>query len=214
MRALLIALVAVFSALAATAPASAGQVCNETSYVIDVAKAWRTPSGIAAEGWARIMPGGCAEIGPGADVDQYLYARSTQAYLGGLREWRGALDVCVDEADFSIEGVADCAALGLETRQFRQLTEPERTRAVLVELEDYRDRAEEAGLQRLLQAAGYDIRVIDGYAGRRTRRQVDAFETDAGVSFGADRAALIAALHARALERNATAGLRICNEAD
>ena len=197
MRALLVVMAAL-AGLAFTAPARAGEVCNETSFMVDVAKAWRTPTGIAAEGWVRIAPGGCGEIGPGPETDQYLYARSTPAYLGGVREWRGGLDVCVDEADFQIEGVADCDALGLETRQFRQLSEPERTRAVLVELADFRERAEEAGLQRLLQAAGYDIRVIDGYAGRRTRRQIDAFESDAGRAFGADRAGLIEALHARA----------------
>ncbi|MGJ3232528.1 MAG: DUF1036 domain-containing protein [Oceanicaulis sp.] len=212
MRALIV-LAGLLSALAFTAPARAGEVCNETSFMVEVAKAWRTPSGVAAEGWVRIAPGGCGEIGPGPETDQYLYARSTTAYLGGVREWRGGLDVCVDETDFQIEGVADCAALGLETRQFRQLDEAERSRAVLVELADFRERAEEAGLQRLLQAAGYDIRVIDGYAGRRTRRQIEAFESDVGRSFGADRAGLIEALHAQAVERNANAGLRICNDA-
>jgi uncharacterized membrane protein len=212
MRALAL-LAVLITGLAFTAPARATEVCNETSFVVDVAKAWRTPSGVAAEGWVRIAPGGCGEIGPGPETDQYLYARSTQAYLGGVREWRGGLDVCVDVTDFQIEGVADCDALGLETRQFRQLSEAERSRAVLVELADYRDRADEAGLQRLLQSAGYDIRVIDGYAGRRTRRQVELFEADAERAFGTDRAGLIAALHDRALARNETAGLRICNDA-
>jgi len=212
MRALIV-LAALVAGLAFAAPARAGEVCNETSFMVDVAKAWRTPSGLAAEGWMRIAPGGCGDIGPGAEADQYLYARSTPAYLGGVREWRGGLDVCVDETDFQIEGVADCEALGLEVRQFRRLADSERERAVLVELADFRDRAEEAGLQRLLQSAGYDIRVIDGYAGRRTRRQIDAFESDVGQSFGADRAGLVAALHAHALERNETAGLRICNDA-
>lgn len=212
---LLLILAAALAGLAVTgAPARAGEVCNETSFMVDVAKAWRTPSGVAAEGWLRLAPGGCGEIGPGPETDQYIYARSTPAYLGGVREWRGGLEVCIDETDFQLEGVADCAALGLESRGFRQLDEAERARTVLVELADFRQRAEEAGLQRLLQAAGYDIRVIDGYAGRRTRRQVDAFESDYGRAFGADRAGLIAALHERALERNENAGLRICNGAD
>lgn len=199
---------------ALTAPgARAGEVCNETSFVVEVAKAWRAPEGLTVEGWTQILPGQCAEIGPGAETDQYLYARSTRAYLGGVREWRGALEACIDEADFEIQGVGDCQALGLESRDFRRLTGPERERAVLAELEDYGDRAEEAGIQRLLQAAGYDIRSIDGYAGRRTRRQIAAFQSDVEQTFGADRIGLMQALHARALERNAQAGLRVCNEA-
>lgn len=215
MARLILALALILSGAAlSSSPARAGEVCNETSFIVEAAKAWRTATGLAAEGWVRIAPGGCAEVGPDVETEQYLYARSTRAYTGGVREWRGALDVCVDETDFSFEGVADCEALGLEARQFRRLTEDERERAVLVELEDFRDRAEEAGLQRLLQAAGYDINIIDGYAGRRTRRQIEAFQEDAEEDFGADRGALIEALHERALARNRGVGLRVCNEAD
>lgn len=211
---LLACLALVIVGLTTSAPARANEVCNETSFMVEVAKAWRTATGIAVEGWERIAPGGCATVGPDVDTEQYLYARSTSAYTGGIREWRGGLDICVDETDFSFEGVADCAALGLESRMFRRLEPSERERATLVELEDYRDRAEEAGLQRLLQAAGYDIRVIDGYAGRRTRRQISEFQSAIDVDFGADRSALIEALHTAALERNRNAGLRVCNEAD
>lgn len=211
----LAALACIFVAsLAVSAPARAGEVCNETSFMVEAAKAWRTANGLASEGWVRIAPGGCAGVGPDVETEQYLYARSTRAYTGGVREWRGALDVCVDETDFDFEGVADCEALGLEARQFRRLNEAERDRAVLVELADYRDRAEEAGLQRLLQAAGYDINIIDGYAGRRTRRQIDVFQDDVEIDFGADRTALIEALHTAALARNSDAGLRVCNETD
>ena len=127
-------LIAAFIALGFSGAAQAGQVCNETSFMVEAAKAWRTPTGLAVEGWARIAPGGCAEIGPSTSSDQYLYARTTRAYLGGVREWRGSLDICVDETDFAFEGVADCETLGLETRKFRQLTDAERDHAVLVEV--------------------------------------------------------------------------------
>ena len=122
-------LIAAFIALGFSGAAQAGQVCNETSFMVEAAKAWRTPTGLAVEGWARIAPGGCAEIGPSTSSDQYLYARTTRAYLGGVREWRGSLDICVDETDFAFEGVADCETLGLETRKFRQLTDAERDQA-------------------------------------------------------------------------------------
>lgn len=194
--------------------AKAGEVCNETSFMLEIATAWRTEAGLAAEGWTRVRPGACEDTPADPSIsEQYLYARSTAAYPGGVREWRGGQDVCVDAGDFSFEGLADCAALGLQSRRFRRLGEDERGRVILVEPADFGERAEEAGLQRLLQAAGYDIRLIDGYAGRRTRRQIDAFETDAGRSFGTDRTGLIEALHAAALSRNGEAGLQICNEA-
>ena len=197
----------------AGSPARAGDVCNETSFMVEIAMAWRSASGLAAEGWTLIRPGECAEAGPSADVEQYLYARTTEAYLGGVREWRGGQSVCVDAGDFAFEGVADCAAQGLDAREFRRLSAEERERAVLVEPENFGARASDAGVQRLLQAAGYEVRMIDGYVGRRTRREIGDFEIDVSRRFGDDRAGLIDALHEAALARNAPLGLRICNDA-
>jgi uncharacterized membrane protein len=209
----LIAMLAALTSIVLPTKAQAGEVCNETSFVVEVAKAWRTPEGLTVQGWTRLLPGGCADVGPGADTDQFLYARSTRAYLGGVREWRGGELACVDEADFEIQAVSDCASVGLQARPFRRLTEAERERAVLAELADFGNRADEAGLQRLLQSAGYDIRTIDGYAGRRTRGQIAAFQRDVDTNFGSDRVALLQALHERALARNESTGLRVCNEA-
>ncbi len=210
---LLAPVLAALVTLVAPCGARAGEVCNETSFVVEVATAWRSAEGLNVQGWTRLLPGGCAEVGPGPEVDQYLYARSTKAYLGGVREWRGAQMACVDETDFEIQGIGDCEALGLQERAFRRLSETERERAVLAELADFGNRAEEAGLQRLLQSAGYDIRSIDGYAGRRTRSQIAAFQNDVDTNFGSDRISLLEALHTRALERNANVGLEVCNEA-
>jgi uncharacterized membrane protein len=69
-----------------------------------------------------------------------------------------------------------------------------------------------AGLQRLLRAAGHDVRLIDGVAGRNTRSMIAAFERETGQRFGDDRGALMRALHEVALERNAAAGLSVCNQ--
>jgi len=195
------------------APAAAGQLCNETSYVLESAIAWRAPGGVNVQGWIRIRPGECADTPPASEVEQYLYARTTAAYLGGVREWRGAEPLCVGEGRFSIQGVEDCESVEFEPRGFRRLTASERQRATLVEPANFGDRAQEAGVQRLLQEAGYDIRVIDGYEGRRTRREIAAFEADAERDFGADRAALIDALEEAALARNSRIGLSVCNDA-
>ncbi len=209
-----IILAAVLLAAMSAPSARAGEVCNETSYYVEAAKAWTISSGLAVRGWERIAPGSCVRFSgiPGG-VNQFLYARTTDAYLGGVREWLGRTPACVDTDDFQLEGVADCAAIGLETREFRQLSASERTRAVLVESGGFGDRALEAGVQRLLQSLGYDVRGIDGFAGRRSRVQISAFERDHGTSYGDDYEALIRTLHATALERNSRLGLHVCNEA-
>lgn len=194
--------------------ARAGEVCNETSYFVEAAKAWSGPAGLSAQGWQRIAPGACVRFaGIPAGVNQFLYARTTEAYLGGVREWVGRTPVCVDRANFQLEGATDCEAMGLDVREFRQLAPSERSRAVLVEPDNFGGRAEEAGVQRLLQALGYDVRVIDGFAGRRSRTQIAAFERDSGSSYGTNYTRLAAALHAAALERNRQIGLTVCNNA-
>ncbi|MFN3834688.1 MAG: DUF1036 domain-containing protein [Glycocaulis sp.] len=212
---LAVLLAALAGAVLAAPRAHAGEVCNETSYFVDAAKAWVMPAGLAARGWERIAPGACVRFASiPAGVNQYLYARTTEAYLGGVREWLGRTPVCVDTGDFQLEGVADCAAIGLETREFRLLSAAERTRAVLVEPSGFGTRAQEAGVQRLLQSLGYDVRGIDGFAGRRSRAQINQFERDHGVSHGDDYEALAEGLHRVALERNARLGLHVCNEAE
>lgn len=202
--------------LAALAPASAAEICNQTSYIVQAALGWRSNGEIAVEGWTRIRPGECVRAGPDIAPDSteplLLYARSSAAYLGGVREWRGDVPLCVGPSDFSAEGVTDCEALGLEQRGFTILRGEHRQRSVLVEPADFGDNAEEAGLQRLLQANGADIRTIDGIAGRRTTTAIANFVRSAEMPRVPERPELIDALEAAALRRNAAMGLTLCNE--
>lgn len=202
--------------LVALSPASAAEICNQTSYIVQAALGWRSNGEIAVEGWTRIRPGECVQAGPDIPPDSteplLLYARSSAAYLGGVREWRGEVPLCVGSSDFSAEGVTDCDALGLEQRGFTILRGEHRQRSVLIEPAGYGDNAEEAGLQRLLQANGSDIRTIDGIAGRRTTSAIANFVRAAEMPRVPERPELIDALEAAALRRNATIGLTLCNE--
>lgn len=202
--------------LTQAAPALATDLCNETSFIVEVAMGWRQNDTVAVEGWTRVRPGECVETGPQIDPESsdplLLYARSSAAYLGGVREWRGDIPLCVGPSDFSVEGVTDCEPLGLEERGFTVLRGEHRLRTVLVESADFGDRAQEAGVQRLLRATGADMRSIDGVAGRRTTRAISAFVQAAELPRTPERPQLIDALEAAALRRNATTGLSMCNE--
>lgn len=200
-------------------PAQAADICNETSFIVEAALGWATPDReIAVEGWTRIRPGECVETGPSIDPDSdeplLFYARSTAAYLGGVREWGGQLDLCVGASDFAVEGVSDCDALGLDRRGFDILRGEHRFRTILVEPADFGEDAQEAGTQRLLRDAGYDIRSIDGLEGRRTTRAISAFVQAESLPRTPPRPELIDALEAAALRRNAEAGLILCNETE
>ncbi|MEN0653630.1 MULTISPECIES: DUF1036 domain-containing protein [Hyphobacterium] len=212
-----------FAALVATlllplSRAEAAELCNETSFIAQVALAWREDDRILVEGWTRLRPGECVEAGPdidpGSDEPLLFYARSSAAYLEGVREWRGPITLCVGPSDFAVEGITDCEPLGLEPRGFMLLEGEHRQRAVLIEPADFGDRAQEAGTQRLLQAAGYDIRAIDGVEGQRTFRAIANFVRDAGLPRTPERPELIDAIEAAAINRNTRLGLRICNDTD
>lgn len=198
--------------------ASAADICNETSFVAEVAVGWTVEGGVAIEGWTRVRPGECEEVATSANLlaDQpiFYYAKSSLAYLGGVREWRGTVPLCVDEADFEVVANTRCAALGLAAREFFIREGDDRERTVLAEPADYGRRSSAAGIQRLLQSAGYAVTGVDGYEGASTRRAISRFLADAGISGRPDDAALIDALEERALQRNSGSGLTLCNEAD
>lgn len=208
-----------FALLIPAAPVQAADVCNETSFIVEAALGWATPQGeIAVEGWTRIRPGECVEAGPAIDPESddplLFYARSSAAYLGGVREWGGQVNLCVGASDFAVEAVTDCDALGLDQRGFDVLRGEHRFRTILVEPADFGDSAQEAGTQRLLRDAGYDIRSIDGFEGRRTSRAIAAFIQTESLPRTPPRPELIDALEAAAIRRNAGAGLIVCNETE
>ena len=198
--------------------AEAAELCNETSYILEAATGWPVEGGVAIQGWYRVRPGECTEVADADDLEDdqpiFYYAKSSLAYLGGVREWRGTVPMCVDEADFEVVANTRCSALGLASREFFMREGDERERTVLVEPADYGRRARVAGLQRLLQSAGYSVTGIDGYDGRSTRRAVSSFREDNAIGATVSDSALIDALERVALERNAASGLTLCNEAD
>lgn len=197
-------------------PAKAAELCNQTSYVIHVATGWPVNGGVSIRGWMRMRPGECRDVAENVQLadDQplYFYAKTSEAYLGGVREWRGTLALCVDEADFEVVANTRCAALGLASRDFIVRNGDERDRTVLIGPDNFNQHADIAGIQRLLQSAGYPVTSVDGYDGRGTDRAVERFLADAGLSSRPANAALIDALESRAMARNATAGLTLCNE--
>ena len=206
---------AVLAALASSERAEAAELCNETSYVIQVASGWPVEGGVSIQGWQRIRPNECVataqEVSLESDTPIFYYAKTSSAYLGGVREWRGGVPLCVDEADFDVVANTRCAALGLTSRDFMIREGDDRARTVLVEPDNFGRRAEIAGIQRLLESAGYAISSVDGYEGRGTRRAISTFLTERELGSRPAASRLIDELEAYALERNASSGVILCN---
>lgn len=213
-----LAALAIFSALGVSAPAAAQWTfCNQTSFVIEIAIAYDEGGRRITEGWTRIRPGDCTaardqELSPGV---HYFFARSSDAHRGGRRVWSGNDEHCVDANNFYLVGEAICE-VGFEERRFVSISvEGAQHETRLTEsLDQDPERAYVSGVQRLLQDAGYDIRVIDGYEGRRTSRSIRRFLEDNELASDLEGAPLIDALEDAARRHSDNVGLRLCNRTD
>lgn len=204
------------------APAARAQwsICNETSFIVETAFAYDEAGKRLAEGWRRIRPGACEVVKrePLTPGDHFFYARASNAHRGGLREWSGRDEMCVDASDFSIAGEAtNCDELGFQSRMFVKVGVDAPTwQTRLEEVADYApEQAAIAGVQRLLLDAGYADRLrIDGDEGRTTRRLTARFLTDVGAPRDLGGPELVDLLEKAARERASEMGLRLCNRAE
>jgi uncharacterized membrane protein len=196
------------------------QVCNETSYVLEAATGRPDGRAIVVQGWTRLRPGECriAMGAPLARGTHYLYARTSAAHRGGRRQWGGDARICVDNtASFTIENPPQCATMGLEERRFRrvQINKRDNWRTSFSEATPYTiNRARQAGLQRLLIDAGYDLR--EGRRGadpRRIAQAIAQFRQTARLAPNASENQLIDALETAARRRAQQVGLTLCNHA-
>lgn len=198
--------------------ANGWQICNETSFVLEAATARPDGRAILVQGWTRLRPGECrlAVGAPLARGTHYLYARTSSAHRGGRRQWGGDARLCVDPgSSFTIENPPQCSTQGLEERRFRrvQINKRDSWRTTFAEAQPYTiTRARQAGLQRLLFDAGYDLR--EGRRGadpRRIAQAIAQFRTTARLAPSAGEDQLIDALETAARRRAQQVGLTLCN---
>jgi uncharacterized membrane protein len=220
---------AAVAALGLSAPAQAQwTICNESTYIAEVAIAYPEGERRVTEGWTRIRPGECqvarrAALTPGL---HHLYGRSSLAHRGGLREWSGTTPLCIDESDFTIAGDAVCEELGFQTRFFLETQIDETSRRTALVDPNFENvnltgptvpsnpaQLRIAGIQRLLTDAGYYDRAIDGYSGLRTTRAIERFVADQRLAATPSDFELIDRIEAAALQRADEAGLKLCNRA-
>ncbi|HYD87088.1 MAG TPA: DUF1036 domain-containing protein [Vitreimonas sp.] len=197
--------------------ANGWQICNETSFVLEAATGRPDGRSIQVQGWTRLRPGECrlAVGAPLARGTHYLYARTSSAHRGGRRQWGGDAVLCVDPSDqFQIENPPRCTD-AYEERRFRrvQINKRDSWRTSFSEATAYSQaRARQAGLQRLLNDAGYDLR--EGRRGadpRRIAQAIAQFRASARLAPNASEEQLIDALEVAARRRAGQVGLTLCN---
>lgn len=74
---------ALLAALATFERAEAAELCNETSYVVQVATGWPVEGGVSIQGWQRVRPGECVasaqEVSLESDTPIFYYAKTSSA---------------------------------------------------------------------------------------------------------------------------------------
>lgn len=217
----LLLIVAVLATGGASAQSSNGwSVCNQTSMIVETATARPEGSDVVVEGWMRVRPGECrvvmaAPLRPGP---HFLYARSSQAHRGGVKQWTGEFPYCVDaQGSFSVQSPPNCVTMGLEERRFQPvlIESRNRWRTDLKETEIWTMKsARAAGLQRLINDAGVQKTTIDGYIGRSTRNAIATFLRANNIAADVDDEELIDLLETVAIDRARNLGLTFCNRSN
>jgi len=188
-------------------------ICNQSSFIAETAVGRPEGRSIVVEGWTKIKPGSCRTVltAPLQTGIHFLYARSSAAHRGGLREWSGDQPLCVDvTGSFAVESPLNCSAMGLVSTDFRPVMIERRTgwRTVLEESDEFTSSRLApnrtplaAGVQRLLSDAGIFDGQIDGYIGRKTRAAIAEFLRIKGLAADISDADLIDILEQEAISR-------------
>lgn len=186
-------------------------ICNETSFMLRLANATLRDGSVKAKGWEEIQPGQCIKEQVVRNAPRLLYAESLKMHRGGIREWKGNIPLCVGDKDFLSSAKEDCKKEDLQSRNYFAVKPGEET-TTLIEPADYGDKAQIAGIQRLLRDAGYKITTIDGLPGRRTSRSIKEFVKTEELENTPEGKALITRLVKAASKTLNTVGLELCNQ--
>ncbi|WP_442894700.1 DUF1036 domain-containing protein [Bartonella sp. CB169] len=95
------------------------RVCNTTQQSVGVAIGYRTFSGWVSEGWWVVPVTECKTLieGPLSSRFYYLYAEGAQK----KGNWSGSITMCVQDSQFTIQGVHDCFPRGYQKAAFQEI---------------------------------------------------------------------------------------------
>lgn len=189
------------------------QVCNETSFITNVAVASLVAGTMTPRGWISVNPGRCMGVKVTPNSPRYVYAQSHAMHLGGVREWKGEIPFCARDTEFVANATIDCALQDLGVKHFFQV-DPKEKKTTLIETGNYGTKAHIAGMQRLLRDNGYTVSRIDGIMGRRTQRILNEFLKAEKKPSGIPSSEIIETLAVAAQKKSLEIGLTLCNTSE
>jgi len=194
------------------------QLCNRTSYVLDLALGLEDKGAFATRGWFHVDPGQCRIVLAGAIEAErvYLHARAPPIYGPAPMPQSGHADLCVADGNFVIAGARTCPRGGQRLVRFTAVQPSESDKgltASLAEEAEYTpEQARFAGIQRLLVVAGYDANPIDGIEGKKTEAALGQFLKDRRLPADAAAAPNFFDVLLDAVKQSDGIGFSWCNE--
>ncbi|EJF78477.1 hypothetical protein MCO_00661 [Bartonella sp. DB5-6] len=95
------------------------RVCNMTQQPVGVALGYRTLSGWVSEGWWMVPVTECKTLIDGPLASRYYYFYAEGAQKKG--NWPGSVTMCVQDSQFTIQGVHDCFPRGYQKAEFKEI---------------------------------------------------------------------------------------------
>jgi uncharacterized membrane protein len=194
------------------------QICNRTSYVLNLALGLETQGAAATRGWFRIDPGQCRTVLQGAlEAEQvYVHARAFPVYGSSPLPQGAQAELCVADGNFVIAGARKCPSAGQYLARFSAVKPSESGDGLVANVAEEADydgeQARRAGVQRLLVAAGYDANPIDGIEGKKTETALAQFLRDRKLAPDAAAAATFFDTLMEAARQTESGGLTWCND--
>ena len=191
------------------------QICNETSFILNVSTAYESEETekYKINDNTEIYPGECINKDVLNIYLRYIYAKSKSIHQGGIREWRGNVQICNNIVS-ELKGVSkNCQDTNHESKFFRSI-KPSESISYFIENENFKSKARTAGIQRLLSDNGYDINKIDGISGRKTIKALSKFKKLNKLENEIDKKLLMQKLAKMAKKEGQKIGLTICNRTE
>jgi uncharacterized membrane protein len=161
------------------------QLCNRTSYVLDLALGLETQGTSATRGWFRVDPGQCKAVLQGTlEAERtYIHARPAAVYRRPPLPLAQHAKLCIAEGNFVVAGATKCPSNGQYLADFTAVNPSQgedgmATANVSEEAGYDEEQSRLAAIQRLLTLAGYDAEPIDGLTGKKTEAALAQFLKD------------------------------------
>ena len=195
------------------------QLCNKTSYVLDLALGLEEKGAAATRGWFRVDPGACKSVLQGTPQAEkiYVHARAHPAYGPSPLPQAAHADLCIADGNFIIAAAKACQTRsGQRLARFSEVKPSQIEQGLTAYLGEEADydpaQARLAGVQRLLVIAGYDANPIDGLEGKKTSAALDQFLKDRKLPADAASGATFFAMLLDAVKEADGVGFSWCNE--